>query len=195
MKKYVMDGNERRAVAHHEIGHAGMVYWRRESLDSRRIYLNADLFGGSAAIPIFDSTESDLLVLIGGPMAEFLSMGVVPQNPLLIRSEYQLPNSDSNRIRSLVRRLRGKLDREYLFDVQEKCREIIQHPAMWQAISQVAAKLARDGAVAGEECEQMFREFGAPRMALWQPPTAASAPPEEAANHCAIANGPAEGRQ
>jgi hypothetical protein len=158
-----MTPEDRRSVAFHEAGHAAMVYWRRESLHARRIVLHKDRFGGSLILPGHDYTEDDLMVLIGGPMAEFLSMGIVPKIPLRFANEYRNPNSDSSRMRELVRALRaGKDDRRYQFDIQERCRAIIQHPRIWQGISAIAERLDADGEISGEECERILQQAGAP---------------------------------
>lgn len=161
-KKYMTD-EERRLTAFHEAGHLAMIYWRRESLYARRVVLHTDRFGGSIYVPAYDLTEWDLMVSIGGPMAEFLAMGIEPKRPLLFRNEYNDPNSDSTRIRNLVRKLRGKDDRRYLFQVQERCREIIQEPRMWQAITLIAERLVAEGELRGEQCQEILKQCAAPQ--------------------------------
>jgi hypothetical protein len=112
----------------------------------------------------FDATERDLLTLIGGPMAEWLSHGTVPTKAIRFSSEYRQPNSDSTRIRALIKRLRGgKDDKHYQFEVQERCRAIIQEPRMWKAISMIAERVFRDGEITGEECEEILNSYGAPQ--------------------------------
>ena len=98
-------------------------------------------------------------------MAEFLSMGIVPKQPLRFRNEYQDANSDSTRIRNIVKKLRGgKDDRRYQFDVQERCREIIQEPRMWLAVTMIAGPLIADGEISGEDSEVIFEQCKAPRL-------------------------------
>jgi hypothetical protein len=155
-RKKHMTAGERRFVAFHEAGHLAMIYWRRESLHERRVVLHTDRFGGSSYVPAFDSTEWDLMVSIGGPMAEFLAMGIEPKRPLLFRNEYKDANSDSTRIKNLVKKLRGKDDRRYLFQVQERCREIIQEPRLWQALTLIAERLVAEGELRGEKCQEIF---------------------------------------
>src|ERR1035441_9634395 len=106
MKTKKMTDAERRSVAFHEAGHMAMIYWRSESLHERRGALHTDRHGGSTHVRLFDCTVWDLMVLVGGPMAEFLSMGIEPKVPLLFRIEYRDANSDSTRIRNLVKKLR-----------------------------------------------------------------------------------------
>jgi hypothetical protein len=101
------------------------------------------------------------MVLLGGPMAEFLAMGIEPKRPLLFPNEYKDANSDSMRIRNLVKKLHGKYDRRYLFRVQERCREIIQEPRMWQAITLIAERLVAEGEISGEQCEEIFEQCDA----------------------------------
>ena len=156
-----MNADERRFVAFHEAGHVAMVYWRSESLHERRVVLHTDRFGGSTYVPMFDFTEWDLMIYLGGPMAEFLAMGIEPKRPLLFRNEYKNANSDSMRVRSLVKKLRGKNDRRYLFQVQERCREIIQEPRMWRAITLIAEQLVARGEITGEQCEEIFAQCDA----------------------------------
>src|ERR1035441_3414886 len=165
MRTRRMTADERRTVAFHEAGHVAMVYWRCESLHARKIVLHTDRYGGANFIPMYDLTELALMVLLGGPMAEFLSMGIVPKQPLRFRNEYQDANSDSTRIRNLVKKLRGgKDDRHYQFDVQERCREIIQEPRMWQAVTMIAERLIADGEISGEDSEEIFEQCKAPRL-------------------------------
>ena len=157
MRTRRMTADERRTVAFHEAGHVAMVYWRCESLHARKIVLHTDRYGGSTLIPIYEQTEWALMVLLGGPMAEFLSMGIVPEQPLRFPNEYQDANSDSTRIRNLLKRLRGgKDDRSYQFDVQERCREIIQEPRMWQAVTMIAERLIAKGEISGENSEEIL---------------------------------------
>ncbi len=154
----------RLSIAYHEAGHAAMVYWRCESLHERRLVLHADRFGGANLVPMYESCKSDLMVLVGGNLAQLLAAGIVPTRPIRKPNEYRQPNGDSTRIRNLVKALRaGKDDRKYQFEVQERCREIIEAPKMWQAISAIAKKLASDGVITGEECERLFEACGAPR--------------------------------
>jgi hypothetical protein len=161
-----MTAEERRCVAFHEAGHTAIIYWRDESLHSRRIVLPADYRQGgplgSLVCPVFDFTESDLMFLIGGPLSEFLSIGVVPTRAIRDAREYRFPNSDSTRIRNLVKALcGGKDDKAYQFRVQERCREIIQEPHMWSAVSAIAEVALAAGEVSGEKCERIFEQHGA----------------------------------
>src|SRR5258706_12628072 len=72
MKKRLMSVDERKFTAYHELGHAAMVYWRRESLHERKIVLHSDRCGGSLFIPMWDLTESDLMLPHAGPVARLL---------------------------------------------------------------------------------------------------------------------------
>ena len=160
-----MTGDERRTVAFHEAGHVAMVYWRCESLHARKVVLHTDRYGGSTLIPIYEQTELALMILLGGPMAELLAMDIVPKLPIRFPNEYQDANSDSTRIRNLVRTLRGgKDDRRYQFEVQERCREIIQETRMWQAVTMIAERLIADGEISGEDSEEIFEQCKAPRL-------------------------------
>lgn len=104
------------------------------------------------------------MVLIGGPLTEFLSIRVVPTTAIRDAREYRFPRSDSTRIRNLVRALcEGKDDKAYQFRVQERCREIIQEPRMGKAISAIAEVALAAGEVSGEECERIFEQHGAPQ--------------------------------
>jgi hypothetical protein len=152
--------NTRLSFAYHEAGHAAMIYWRREALHSRCVVLHTDRFGGHNLVPLYESCETDLMVLIGGHLAQLLAAGIVPQKAIRLRDEYRVPNSDSRRIRSLIRQLRGKDDRNYEFDVQE----IIEEPGTWRAISAIAERLASDGKITGEECERLFAECRTPQF-------------------------------
>jgi len=49
-----------------------MIYYRGEALHERRAAIHADLPSAAVFIRGFDCCESDLMVLIGGPMAEFI---------------------------------------------------------------------------------------------------------------------------
>lgn len=159
MKKK-MPEEERRNVAFHEAGHVAMIFWRRESLHDRRIVLRNERYGGSVVSPLYDSNESDLMVLLGGPIAELLSTGVVPKVPVRNPTEYQDANSDSTRIRNLVRRVRnGRDDKRYELEVQEHCRQILEEPCMWQAITRIAQRLIIEGEVSGEDCEGIFQRL------------------------------------
>jgi len=61
--------------------------------------------------------------------------------PIRKSSEYHSANSDSSRVRNLVKALcGGKDDKRYQFGVQERCLEIIQDPRMWQAITHIAGE-------------------------------------------------------
>lgn len=160
-----MTADERRIVAFHEAGHVAMVYWRCESLHARKVVLHADRYGGATLINLYERTEWDLMVLLGGPMAELLAMEIVPKQPIRFPNEYQDANSDSTRIRNLVRALRGgKDDRRYQFGVQERCRKIIQEPRMWQAVTIIAELLIADGEISGEDSEEMFGHCKAPQL-------------------------------
>jgi hypothetical protein len=160
----------RLSIAYHEAGHAAMVYWRCESLHEWRLVLHADRFGGANLVPMYESCESDLMVLVGGNLAQLLAAGIVPTRPIRKPNEYRQPNGDSTRIRNLVKALRaGKDDRKYQSEVQERCRAIIQHPRMWQGIGAIAERLASDGDITGEECEAIFEapeHCAAPKPAL-----------------------------
>lgn len=167
----MVEMNSPLAVAYHEAGHAAMSYWRRESLDSRLIVLHADRFGGSTYVPVYgEGSETDLSVLIGGPMAEFLSMGIVPKVAIRFSSEYRDSNSDSTRMRAIVRKLcGGKDDKRYQFAVQERVREIIQEPLMWQGITALAEKLVAERQVKGEDAEAIFEGLGVLHMFNTEP--------------------------
>jgi hypothetical protein len=157
----IMSDYERQYVCFHEAGHAAMFFWRSESLHERRIVIHTARFGGSTIVQCWDLCESDLMMLIGGPLAELLSVGIVPQKAIRFAREYRYANSDSTRIRSLVRKLRdGKDDRRYQFRVQERVREILQRPDMWRAVSSVAARLFSEGAIRGEDVEEIFEGIG-----------------------------------
>ena len=156
-----MTDEERRSVCFHEAGHAAMFYWNRESLHARRIVIHGNRYRGSVVAPMWDLSETDLMKLIGGPMAELLHYGTVPKKAIRFTSEYRVPNSDSTRIRALVRRLRdGKDDRRYQFDVQERVRAIIQEPRMWEGVTLLADRLFLDGEITGEEAQDTFHQTG-----------------------------------
>src|SRR6266853_3321203 len=63
----MVEMNSPLAVAYPEAGHAAIVYWRRQRGGS--IVLDTDRFGGSMNAQLWNMNESDLMVLIGGPMA------------------------------------------------------------------------------------------------------------------------------
>jgi hypothetical protein len=156
-----MDDLEKRHVCFHEVGHMAMVFWNRENLDGYRIVIHQDRFGGSmGARSGGDWTDEDLMKLLGGPMAEYLAQGIVPQGVLRFSNEYRDPNSDSTRIRNLLRRLRGKDDRRYQFEVQERVREWMQRPATWQAITEAAERVFSAGEVDGLEFQRIFEQLG-----------------------------------
>lgn len=158
-----MTDDERRYVAFHEAGHVAMVYWLAESLHARHVVLHQDRFGGSLYRPALYPTVCELMVLIGGPMAELLSLGVTPKKAIRFLSEYRIPSSDTSRIRNIVRNLRGgKDDKVYQFEIQERVRAILQVEAMWQGITAVAEKLLARGRMTGEECEELLMRSGAP---------------------------------
>jgi hypothetical protein len=144
------------SIAYHEAGHVALVYWRCESLYGRSIVLHDDRFGDSTSVPSCDLSVSDLMVLLGGPVADLLSVGVVRKTAIRFTNEYRSLNSDSTRIRNLLKRLRGKDDKKYQFVVQERVREIIQHPNMWRAIGELATQLVSTRKMDGEECERMM---------------------------------------
>jgi hypothetical protein len=153
--------HQRLAFAFHEVGHAAMTFWRSESLHCRWAEIRGD--GSAAAFhrgPALDLGESDLAILIGGPMAECLACGFVPKRAIRFPSEYRNAGSDSSRIRRLVRLLRGKDDRAYQFAVQEKVRAILEGAAVWAAITQAAEELTRDGRISGERLEDIFDAHG-----------------------------------
>jgi hypothetical protein len=157
-----MTPEQRLTVAFHETGHVAMVFFRGESMHETRVKLHADRFGGQFHRRSHDVSESDLMMLIGGPMAEFLSQRIVPKVALRFSGDYRKPNSDSFRIRALVRNLcDGKDDRAYQFEWQERCREIQQEPRMWAGITKAAARLAEVGELDGEEIERILTECGA----------------------------------
>ena len=156
----MVEMNSPLAVAYHEAGHAAIVYWRRQRGGS--IVLHTDRFGGSMNAQLWNMNESDLMVLIGGPMAECLARGIVSLRALRVPSEYRHPNSDTVRIRAIVQKVRGKDDRRYQFRVQERVREIIQEPVMWKAITALAEKLVAAGRVEGEDVDVTFEALGAP---------------------------------
>lgn len=79
MSELALDAELRRSLAYHEAGHAALLWWRRESLRGRRICIqdegriHADPLG-SNVMPVTDTSESDLMVLLGGPVAEMPSI-------------------------------------------------------------------------------------------------------------------------
>jgi len=180
-----MGSKERLGVAFHEVGHAAMVYWRREALHDRRIVINAHT-GGHFHLQIYSDSEvtilapgpdldrhtelvrlareSDMMVLLGGPMAEFLSIGIIPKKAFRFSNEYRRPNSDTVRIRKLVRLNCGKDDRIYQFEVQERVRAILQEPRMWAGVTKAAETLAARGELDGEDVERILTEAGAQDM-------------------------------
>jgi len=157
-----MDHEERLSVAFHEAGHSAMHYWRRESLHSRWIMLNEDRYGGATHVPLLDLDESDLMILIAGPLAQLLHLGVMPVRAIRFPREYRIATSDSARIRACVRGLRGKDDLPYQFGVQERVREILQRPIMWEGITAAAERLSVKGKLSGEQFEAIFERLGVP---------------------------------
>jgi hypothetical protein len=153
----IMTDAQRRAVCFHEAGHAGILYWRAESLRERRIVIHRSRYGDSLYVPGFDCSESDLMVVIGGPVVELLSEEITAKRAIRFANEYPDPKRDSSRTRRLIRALRhGKDDRTYQFAVQEQVREILQQPPMWRAVTTVAEKLFADWSINGEEVEQIL---------------------------------------
>lgn len=176
-----MTPDERREVAFHEIGHVAMVYWRRDLLHSRRVEIYPDRrhpegiggqfvvggiewsaeevkgLKGAHAERILAQIELDLMVTLGGWLAQMLSIGSVPTRAIRVEAD-----SDSARIRRLVRILKGKDDRKYQFDVQERCRAILQEPRMWAGITTAAELLAEREVLDGEDIERILEEAGAP---------------------------------
>ena len=145
-------------VAFYLAGNMAMSYWRREDIEGTRLVMHTDRFGASSTFPLHDLQEWDLMVLLAGPMAEFFRMGLTPSGPHLFRNDYQDSNSALPRIRNLVKSLRGKDDRRYLIRIQERCRQIIQEPRMWGAITMMAERLMADNEISAEECESILSE-------------------------------------
>jgi hypothetical protein len=165
MPKRPMTDEQREQVAYHEAGHLALTWWLRLPLGVRRAaYLHEDRFGGATAHRNCDYGEGGLMRLIAGPMAEFthiLGHGGV-KGLIRFRGQYRLPNSDSTRMRNLVKELRGgKDDKAYQLRVQGYCREIIEEPKMWAAITAIADHLVLHGEIDGEEAEGIFEAHGA----------------------------------
>lgn len=170
--------DERRRRAYHEAGHAAIVYWlgtwRGEALQNRPISLYGPRFFNQhfpvTADP--EATELDLMVLIAGPLAELLSMDIVPKRAIRVSADYDHPLSDSTRMRNLVRSLRASRDHQpYQFEVQERVRAILQSEPMWQALTAIAEKLTADAEVEGTAMRQVFESRQVPTRPPDTPPT------------------------
>lgn len=158
--------DERRQRAYHEAGHAALIYWRGESLAGRPIVLHGGRFFPQYFHPGRDAeaTELDLMVLIAGPLAELLSMGILPKRAIRVSADYAHANSDSSRMRNFVRSLRAGRDHQpYQFEIQERVRAILQREGMWQAIAILAEKLTATEEIAGEVMQQIFADCNVPR--------------------------------
>lgn len=151
----------RLAVCGHEIGHMSMIYWRKESLHRYKAVVN-----GLNGFVITDGSFlrrpgcydlTDLMLLIAGPLVQYLMHGLTPQRAIRCGGEYKDPQSDSSRTREIVRQLCNGVDsRKFQFAVQEQTRSIVQEPAMWAAITEAAEKLYQAGSITGEEVEASF---------------------------------------
>ena len=102
-----------------KLAHRNGLFARR-SLHSRHVEVHQNPYGGAVHSPIFDLSEWDLMVLMGGPKSEFLSIGIFPKVPA-VRQEYRVPSSDSSLMRTLIKNLRGGKDRKCQMAVQERC--------------------------------------------------------------------------
>lgn len=103
------------------------------------------------------------MVLLGGPVAEYLFHGFTPARAIRFPKEYEDENSDTTRIQRLVKRLRGgKDDRRYQLALQNECVSILRESQMWNAITCIAEQLCEKGEITGEECEEVFNRFGVP---------------------------------
>jgi len=156
----------------HEIGHASMVYWRKESLHDTYIEVTAD--GATFYRRLGSNNITELMVKIAGPLVEFLMHGQTPQSAIRFASEYKDPQSDSFQIRRIVREYCNGVDsRKFQFQVQEQIRAIIQQPTMWLAINQAAEKLFQADRITGEEIETIFKlntvptMFDSPQLIEW----------------------------
>jgi hypothetical protein len=154
-----MTPRERLFTAFHEVGHIAMTYWRGEALHGRRVVISDDI-GGLVYRPQFDLDELDLMVILGGPVSEMLSLGVTPSRAIRVAAENRDPTSDRVRCRKLIIKLRGKDDRRYQFEVQERCRAILQEPKMWEGITKAAELLSERGELDGEKIGIIFAETG-----------------------------------
>lgn len=149
---------ERKRMAFGIAGIAAMVYWRGESLHGRRLWIEEET--GRINVPMADFTESNLMVRMGGQVAERLADGITPVIATRLRSANRV--SSEACIVNLMRALHnGRVTRHRRLAVQERCREILQHPAMWQSVSEVAERLLEHTVVTGEEAEGIFERAGA----------------------------------
>jgi hypothetical protein len=57
--------------------------------------------------------------------------------------------------------LKEKDDRAYQFQVQERCRAILQEPRMWSGVSKAARLLAERQELDGEVIDRILEEAGA----------------------------------
>jgi hypothetical protein len=165
-KPFVLE-EDRRIAGFHEAGHMAIFYWRRIGLHQSHIVIHRDRAGASVcSLEALDRSELDLMVLLGGPLAELLFFWkIVPKTAIRFRSEYRLVNSDTTRIRNLVKSLcDDRDDRQYQFRVQERCREIIQTPPMFRAITEIASVVVEKWEISGNECEEIFERSGAPQV-------------------------------
>jgi hypothetical protein len=163
------EGRRRLALCGHEIGHASIVYWRREALHGYNIVVSTDdtgtLFRGGSSLNV-----TELMVKIAGPLVEYLTYGITPKKAIRFRREYTDPGSDSSMIRGMVRVFCNGVDsRKFQFVVQEQTRSIIQQPAMWLAIEEATEKLNQASSITGEEMEEIFERHCAPTMFDSQP--------------------------
>ncbi len=163
---------EHLAVCGHEIGHAGMVYWRGESLHGTHVEMNAG--GGRFYRRCGTWNITELMVKIAGPLAQCLMLGFTPRKAIRFKDEYANPQSDSFQIREMVRDYcNGKDSRKFQFDVQEQTRLILQHSAMWLALNQATEKVRSAGHIGGDEIQKIFDShhvptlFDSPAMIEW----------------------------
>ena len=87
------------------------------------------------------------MILLGDSVAELLSLGIVPKKRFdgLMNIAFRPAIRPDN---ALVKTLRdGNDDKSYQFAVQERCGEILEDPAMWQAVSNIATSFAGTGKV------------------------------------------------
>jgi hypothetical protein len=152
-------------TAFHEAGHAAIIYWYGgpSSLLGRWIELY-DGGGGTLGPPDCAFGEKGLMRCLGGPMAEALSVGVIPDKAIRGTGVFRDPHSDAYQIRQRVCEICGKYDRKYQIEVQGRVRAVLQDPRIWQAIKAVAERLIADGKITGEEMDSIFKNCRAPRL-------------------------------
>lgn len=99
-------------------------------------------------------------MLIGGSTAELLSYGIVPKTALRFADEYRSPNTDSSRMRAIVRKLCGGKDDKPQFAGQERVTETLQVPLIWKGITALAEKPVPERQVKGEDADAIFSGLG-----------------------------------